>query len=205
MLFPKRRQTSILLQFSVLLLSLALIGCPNVNQQLLNQFITNLGDSFGSSVKVDPKDKTPPKVTLIIPDLVGTGEKQVNPGDQPITIYVEAIQASGNWGPFFVVASAEDPEGVQSVCIVSIAWKYCDCGEGATGAEAPLETPTCYTRNGRLGSVTTTKLWIPYLIDPVIFSCGQLCTGGGGIYFVATATNYSGQKSTTAGVTIENR
>jgi len=205
MLFPKRRQIPIVLQFSVLLLSLALIGCPNVNQKLINQFIRDLGDSYGSSVKVDPKDSTPPKVTLIIPDLVGTGEKKLNPGDESITIYVEAIKASGNWGQFFVVASAEDPEGVQSVCIVSNAWRYCDCGEGFTGAETSVTTPTCYTRSGRLGSVTTTKLWMPYLIDPGIFSCGNYCTGGGGIYFVATATNYSGQKSTTAGVTIENR
>lgn len=205
MWLPKRRQTPIVLQFSVLLLCLALTGCPNVNQKLLNQFINDLGDSFGSSVKVDPKDKTAPKVTLIIPDLVGTGEKQLNPEDQSITIYVEAIKASGNWGPFFVVASAEDPEGVQSVCIVAHAWNYCDCGEDVTGAKTSLEgPPICYTRSGHLGSVTTTKLWMPYLIDPVIFDCGN-CTGGGGIYFVATATNYSGQKSTTAGVTIENR
>ena len=36
----------------------------------MNQFIKDLGESFGSSVKINPKDRTPPNVTLIIPDLL---------------------------------------------------------------------------------------------------------------------------------------
>lgn len=193
MLFPKCRQTRIVLQSSILFLSFALISCgPDTTEQFFQ--------SFGQSVKVAPGDSSPPTVTLIIPALVGRGQTVLHSGDTSIKIHMKDIK-----GQFFIIASAEDPQGVQSVCFQINSGNQCDC-DGTGESSSPLESASCYANNVSPGSFATTKLWIQYLIDPdTVFSCKKEgCTGVGEVSAWAYATNFSGQQSATAAVTFVN-
>jgi hypothetical protein len=164
-------------------------------------WVDQFASSFGDTVTVVEFSKTdvvaPPRVTLTIPDL-GQGEIVLGSGDAPIEIEIGTSDPQ-----FFVVGVAEDPVGVQSVCVVASWRRECVCG-GIGEISQPVTVPACDT-NAPLkpGDVALTRRWFPFNIDTfTIRACPQGCTGPGARLSVfAKAKNAAGRESSSATVT----
>src|SRR5262245_20100500 len=83
-------------------------ACAQRGCEPLDPLLAQFADTFGSVVPAQPADPTPPTVTLTIPDL-GSGQISLTPTSSPVNISLKPGQS------FFVIASAEDPEGVKEV------------------------------------------------------------------------------------------
>jgi hypothetical protein len=150
--------------------------------------------SFGPPVTVTRKDTSPPTVTLIIPDL-GNGQIILHPGDKTKTIHMSSIKP---YGQIFVIASAEDPQGVQSVCIQPDEFVECSLAGQGFNQSFPLPPPTC-SGYDRQVKTATTKLWVPFLVDPRQHQCEVYGAGYEGtvrLLLYASAKNFSGQEVT---------
>ena len=79
-------------------------GCQKSLDPLLDQY----AGTFGSVVSIPADDATAPTVTLVIPDL-GSGPVALTATSPPLTV---SLSPSSN---FFVIASAEDPDGVKEI------------------------------------------------------------------------------------------
>ncbi len=102
--------------FIALILLVPICGCNK-------SFVEDFAASFGESVIVADRDDTPPTVTLSIPDIGGEARDLVQGGAD----YRIDIQLSDR---FFIVASAEDPEGVKEVAVVGVVEIHCTNDDG---------------------------------------------------------------------------
>jgi len=89
----------------------------------VNQFIKGF---YGDGVVVSLRDTTPPTATIRIPDL-GSGITTLTTGGSGITIPVTKAM-----GSFYVLASADDPEGIQEVDLVGGGEIKCSNNDGAS-------------------------------------------------------------------------
>ncbi len=181
-----------------MLVVLGLSGCtPTMTAELLDGF----GRSFGETVTVSDSDTSAPTVTLSIPDLGnGMGAVVLHPGDAPLTIHVGGLNMNG----FFIVATAEDPQGVKSICISSGFRRECSSG-GVTQLSQPLSYDNCDESQATVGGTATTKRWLPRYVDlAVVSACPPGQDGGTTLGFSATGTNFSGQTQSTPSVKFVN-
>src|ERR1051326_5731596 len=105
-------------------------------------FVEQFARSFGDSVTIARGDKTPPDVTLHVPS--GDGEIVLHVSGAPATVPIKASDA------FYVVAVAEDPEGVKSVGLSASQSILCTKDGQTQGASAAGRTS--YEGPGSAGS-----------------------------------------------------
>ena len=144
-----------------LVVSLVLHACtPRVTDSLLDSF----ANSFGESVTIPESDSTPPAVSLTIP--VPSGERTLRPGDAPYSTSIDADDT------FFVVAAAEDSQGVMMVQVVGHVHVNCtnDAGIGQLRSFSPITTDT---DEGGPGDLGLTRRWIPYRVNLDYAFCAQ--------------------------------
>jgi len=147
---------------------------------------------FGNPVVVDPPDDSAPVVSLIFFD-PATGQKvTLKTGDPPTE---RTIQKSDH---FFVLAVAEDPQGVRNVTVFPTG--SIDCKpKGDIGCLLHLSfQPYSFTSSAGVGDTATTKLWLVREIDGGVSSdaCPSHCTLKSvriGLY--ARGENFSGLAS----------
>lgn len=167
---------------------------PRMARNILDQFVK----SFGQTVSVNPADSSPPTVTLSA-DL-GRRSIVLRDGDDPITIHVGEVSSS----QFLLVAAAEDPEGVQSICIFTAGRRECSCG-GIGSTSIPTFSPICDAVQVPPGGSATTRRWIVRPVDlRSVSSCGAGCSGGSTLSFSATGKNFGNQETSTPQIIFVN-
>src|SRR5258708_18603643 len=106
-----------------------------------NDFIDQALPAFYGQVVTAPQnDPTPPVATLKIPDL-GAGAKTLVTGQSDVTIPITSKQS-----PYFVLAVADDPQGVKEVDLFGGGSIRCNNGQGI-GSISFVDFP-----NGIVGS-----------------------------------------------------
>jgi hypothetical protein len=129
---------------------------------------------------------------LTIPDL-GSGETVVT--GTPITIQMDPASS------FFVIAAAEDPEGVKEVGFSGHSTVQCRRDGVGYTQQATLIGPTD-TDNAVPGGQALTRRWLPRLVNDTYLRCG-----GGWTFVSASLTlqargmNFSGGAATSAAAT----
>jgi len=161
---------------------LVLAGCTaTMTEELLDAF----AGSFGDTIVVPASDASPPAIKLSIPDLGIV----LHPGDADATIDVSGMNING----VFIVAEAEDAQGVKSVCLQSGFVRSCS-GGGIGSTSQSLSSAQCDESTAAPGGTATTRRWLPKYVDyDVVSACGDGQEGGTTLSFFATATNFAGQ------------
>jgi hypothetical protein len=104
----------------------------------VGRFLQTFPEWYGQPVTVAPGDRTPPTVELRIPDLGIT----LHPGDITQTIHFNDIKSLRD---FFAMGFAEDPQGVQSISVLSI-WDDKDCTPEPDDSQAVSPANTALAR-----------------------------------------------------------
>ena len=136
--------------FSILLL----VGCsPEISDALIDGFLS----SFGESVIVIENDKTSPSVELHIPDL-GEGVIVLNENSSPVTINLESTDPF-----FFLIGSAEDPQGVKEVTVRASApeLRCTNPNDGLGFILTPFGFQVNSVDDAQVGQTALTRRWIP--------------------------------------------
>jgi hypothetical protein len=156
-------------------------GC---SPELLEEFL----GTFGDTVVVDPPDSTPPIVSLIFFDPTSGKKVILKSGDPSKTIAIKKHDS------FFVVAVAEDPQGVKKLTVYPSSSVDCE-SVGSIGCKVPpLFTTSSISSNAGPGETATTKLWLPRLVDGRVGACPAPCKlKGVAISTFAEAENFSGR------------
>jgi len=134
-------------------------GCQKSLDPLLDQY----AGTFGSVVSIPADDATAPTVTLVIPDL-GSGPVALTATSPPLTV---SLSPSSN---FFVIASAEDPDGVKEIGFRGTYGVECITGDQFNQFSTGLQGPT-EVNPGTSGSAFTRR-WVPRLVDERLLRCG---------------------------------
>jgi len=165
-------------------LGLLLSGCSK-NQ--IDQFIGQFANTFGKNITIAPGDRTPPVVTLVVP--YNNSQVTLSATGQPMTFLIH------KGDEFYVVAIAEDPEGVKTVGVTTSQFVRCSKdGQAYTSSSGGQQT---YTGPGAIGQSGLTRLWLPVLVSGNLVGCGPGETDEGTAYSVsAFGTNFSGGSST---------
>lgn len=165
---------SFILKLSAAVLVVSMLGCSS--------FLDQFAKSFGNLVVIPQSDTTPPSVKLIVPDR-GSGQVTIttNSGNN-ISIKKDET--------FFVVAEAEDPEGIQELRISRTTSTTCrNNGEASTGA--PLSSQIVDSVNLNPGDKALTKRWIPTEVAAYGY-CDPQSDYETRLVIVVTAKNFSG-------------
>ena len=133
-------------------------GCEKNVADFLDQFAA----TFGSLVPISPGDRTPPTVTLTIPN-EGSGQIVLGGSSASATI------AMSNSAGFFIVAVAEDPEGVKQVGFSGSSFLNCKSGNIAFNQYGDLLGPTDSDKG--TGGQALTRRWLPRYIDDSYLQC----------------------------------
>lgn len=167
-------------------------GCtPGIATGLVEDF----ANTFGDSVTIPDSDQTPPSVRLVF-DRPGSGTVELVPGDAPVTVTLEAGER------FFVVGSAEDPEGVKQVSLVGEA--QVNCTSDGIGSITHFLLNAASIDDGGPGDIGLTRRWVPFLLSVDEWS---RCFGEGfeqvstTITLQAVGRNFSDLTTTTPPVT----
>lgn len=150
------------LLFCLFSVALALTECtPKIAKSILDDFAS----SFGDSVTIPESDPTPPLVSLTVPEFP-SGQKVLMPGDSPHSASI------GVGDSFFVVAAAEDPEGVKLVQVISHVHVHCtnDAGIGQLRSFSPISTDSDDSGPGDVG---LTRRWIPQRVSLDYAHCAE--------------------------------
>ncbi|MFP3556912.1 hypothetical protein SB861_40300 [Paraburkholderia sp. SIMBA_049] len=135
-------------RFALALCVIGLTGCTT--------FLDQFAASFGQVVTIPQSDPTPPTVTLTVPDL-GSGQVTVGSAGGPLTIQLPKGSS------FFVVATAEDQGGVQSVGFVGAeSWT---CRSGRIASQTTGDIASADNAAGAPGGTALTRRWLPLLVD----------------------------------------
>lgn len=171
-------------------------GCARgCTQQETDTFIDQFLESFyGKPVTVTAGDKTPPTVKIVIPALGLTIDQTAT---APIKLRVSDLPSKD----FFAFVTAEDPEGVQKVCVLPSGSTVCTCGN-VTSTQGGIYVQQCDGILATPGQAATTKRSIVYPIDVSGFNrpCDAGCTGRRDFGISATGVNFSGQQTGCPGV-----
>jgi hypothetical protein len=165
----------------------ALGGCASA--------IDGFAQSFGQPVVVSGNDKSPPDTTLQIPDY-GFGARVLHVGDAAVTMPIRPTDR------FFIVAAAEDPEGVKGVRIEGEAQLQCTNGHGI--GELRIFGPILVSDvdGAGVGGSALTRRWFPMIIDPRDYPCTAGFTAESlTVTLHAVGTNFAGQETSTPSVT----
>jgi len=159
---------------------LSLSGCSN--------FLDQFAKSFGNSVTIPQSDTTPPTVKLIIPDR-GSGQVIVttNSGN---TFSIKKDET------FFVVAMAEDPEGVQELRIRSTTSTTCRDGDQTSTTE-PSSSEIVDSVTPTPGGQALTKRWLPTEVAAYGY-CDPTLEFETSLTISVSAKNFSGQAGNNA-------
>jgi hypothetical protein len=184
-----RRRIGVILFFAALLI---FISCSKESKK---DIIDEIAKSFGDPVKVSESDSTPPSISLVFND-PSTGKKIVlKPTDAPITIPIKVLDR------FYVVAIAEDQQGVKDVRIRGTLRKRCKSGDYGM-----LQTGHIFADfpgNAGVGDWASTRRWLPKLVDGRFAKCTtkgwELVSYS--ISLHAEAENFSGLITRTPSVT----
>ena len=101
----------------LLMAALGSLTCtPDMTAEILDGFLR----TFGTTVTIPATDSTEPTVTFTVP--TDSGNEVLGPSDAPLSRTMD-------WNDIiYVVAAAEDPEGVRSIEIIGEATLYCSNG-----------------------------------------------------------------------------
>lgn len=168
--------------------SLAL-GCTATG---MAEFIEEFAKTFGDVVPAPAQDSTPPSVSLHVPDFGhGKGDMVLHSGGPGAVIHVGGIESNG----FFVIAAAEDAEGIQSVCVGRQRVKVCTPAGGLKGLPKLFNPPAvCDSTSAAVGEDVTTRRWIPLWVDlSELTPCPKNTTGTHTLKVWAIGENFGGQ------------
>lgn len=177
------RRRSSLLSLTPLLLLLILIGgcqgCRSQSEKLTTEFFA----TFGDAVECPTSDVTPPAVKLVFEHPASGQQVTLGSGHADLTIPIRTTDR------FFVVAVAEDPEGVSKLSIFGPSAPTCKSVDGIGCQVGPgLTVPSSLTPTGAL-----TRLWLPYQVAVNGASCPAGCEFASWRQSIsATAVNCSG-------------
>ena len=149
----------------VLMVTLGLSACNDGCRKGAENLIDQFAATFGQVVTVPQSDSTPPNVTLTIPDQ-GSGQIVLNPTSAPVQI---PMGATG----FFIVAAAEDPEGIREVGFVGESRVQCrNEKEGIGSIQIATLLGPSDTDNTSPGGQALTRRWLPRFVDDTFLQCG---------------------------------
>ena len=153
--------------FAVLAVLLLGAGCSKgVSDSILEGFL----DSFGDVVTYPDSDTTPPSVFLVF-DHPGTGKQvTLKPGDPDMTVHIKPSDR------FFVVAVAEDPDGVKDIKIWGGYVKECEAGDIAMRS-GPAGLFSNFPDKAGPGDNVLTRRWLPKLINGKTATCPSRTRG----------------------------
>jgi len=125
-----------------------------------------LDEFYGDPVRYPKADTTPPKVSLIIPDR-GSGRTVLTESSAPVTLTLKKDET------FFLIAVAEDPEGVQWIRFRGGVSERCREYDGTQ------ESASTYTFDGPVEQVqgtpgqVSTKLFVLKPISERALGCAE--------------------------------
>lgn len=175
--------------------TLGVSACNDACGKRAGGFIDQFAATFGQVVTVPASDSTPPAVTLTIPDQ-GSGQIVLGSSSAPVQIPM------GQQG-FFVVAAAEDPEGVKEVGFVGESRLQCRNEKEGIGQiqTATLVGPSD-TDNTGPGGQALTRRWLPRFLDDTYLQCGTGWTRvSASVTLRALGRNFSGPEVVSAAAT----
>lgn len=185
---PWKEEMSRKVGFTVAAVTLGLSGCA----PYLEQFLAQFERSFGDSVIIPQSDNTPPDVSLHIPS--GNGEIVLHVGDGPRTIPIKPSDT------FYVVAVAEDQQGVRSVSLYASQSISCTADRETGGGAATGYSS--YVGPGSPGKTGLTRLWMPYQVSGGLVTCPPDSDANNSSYSIAASgENFSGKRASTPWVT----
>jgi len=167
-------------------------GCT---QETISDILDEFFGSFGDVVVVDPPDSSPPEVKLVFQDPTTGKQIELNPGDPEMEISIK------NTDRFYVIAVAEDPQGVKELTVYPVSAEICKSNEGIGCKVFPLTQTQKISSSAGPGDSATTKLWLPRLVDGDIGYCPPPCElQSVSIITYADAENFSGLRSSSSTV-----
>jgi hypothetical protein len=168
-------------------------GCtPEMAQDVLEGFL----GTFGDLVEVDPPDSTPPVVSLVFFDPTSGNKIVLKPGDSSKTISIKKSHR------FFVVAVAEDLQGVKRLTVYPSSSVECEPVGGIGCKVLPLFTTHSMSSDAGPGETALTRFWLPRLVDGGMGACPPPCElKSVRISTFAEGENFSGLKATSPTVT----
>ncbi len=178
---------------------LGAVGCGDVFTDILDGFVA----SFGETVPGDPTDTSSPEVTLTFPDHTdGRGEIVLREGDPPRTVRVSDLRLTF----FFVIGSAEDSQGVKSICLQPSETYTCCEDSICTEPEPGGMLPTCLGwEEISDGTSASTRLWVPYpLHRRRLDNCNEHEMSRRLFSLTVTGENFGGQSVTVGPVIFED-
>lgn len=165
-------------------------ACRTISMDLLDQFAA----SFGDVVTVPQADSTPPSVSLTISDR-GSGKIVLTSASAPLRISLDRSDS------FFVIAAAEDPEGVKEVGFVGGSRVQCTRDGVGYIQTATLIGPTDIDNAGA-GGQALTRRWLPRFVDDSYLGCSSGWTFvSASLTLQAQGKNFSGGAAQSAPVT----
>jgi hypothetical protein len=167
-------------------------GCTGgVDTGLLDSFL----GTFGEPVTVPQADRSPPQASLIF-NHPRTGKRTVvKPGDAPLSVSLKTTDR------FFVIAAADDPQGVKDIRVIGSMEKRCTSER--VGMKQSGSLFLSFPDNGGPGDTALTRRWLPFLIDG---AQAQSCPSGYTLFSYVVSIhgvgeNFHGGTSTTPTVT----
>ena len=166
---------------------------PEMSEEILDEFL----GTFGDLVEVDITDATPPAVSLVFIDPASGNKVVLKPGEPSKTMSIKKHDR------FFVMAVAEDPQGVKKLTIYPSSNVECEpLMENVKCKVMNLSSTSDIVSNAQQGENTATKLWLPRLVDGRMGSCPRSCKlKSAQISTYAHAENFSGLTSTSPSIT----
>jgi hypothetical protein len=188
-------RTTLKLWVYILLATLGVSACNDGCRKSADEFTDQFAATFGQVVTAPASDSTPPTVTLTIPDQ-GSGQIVLGSSSAPVQVPM------GRNG-FFVVAAAEDPEGIKEVGFVGESRLQCRNEKEGIGQiqTATLLGPTD-TDNTGTGGQALTRRWLPRFVDDTYLQCGTGWTRvSASVTLRALGRNFSGPEVISAAAT----
>jgi hypothetical protein len=167
------------------------------------QFTEDFAATFGSVVPAPASDGSAPTATLHVPDFGhGKGDLVIGPGDPQKVIHIGGLDAQG----CFVIAAAEDPEGIEQVCLERNRTKLChDPGAPNTIAKVIPVPPVCEAVTAQVGEDVTTRRWTLVWIDfAELPPCPRGKVGEHKLFVWASGQNFGGGKSASGKLVLVN-